>query len=229
MLIEEITNYTGHNTTLNPGDKKVLIKYALQHYANGKPNSVLREVIEQIRQDCGDYLAIFRSTDRYLYRGTRVVGDIYVGRSRLDRGTKDSDPKFSDMIDQELEARGFAARRSNSIFAMSASILTGLYGVAHVIIPKNTAQYTWSLTAGDMVFDVTDPVWNRSLISKSGNERPQSIDDVDIKKTVDRLAYTDEDLDQALSKRHEVMIHGEYYAVLKGSTGFEDIMQRIMR
>ena len=105
-----------------------------------------QHLAQLLKTQCGDYLDIFNhESGRVLYRGTDPgLPQAFSGRSRDDRKPKDSNPTAQLMVDDALTKLGIAARRGNSLFTTSDQNMAGDFGVIYIIIPKNSAVYSWS-------------------------------------------------------------------------------------
>lgn len=253
---------------------------------------------EKIKTECSNFLSAYKATGEVLYRGQQsYLGPIYKGRSHEQRITKDSSAYSTKVFDTIMEQMGIAARRSNSIFTSSDYDQTTEYGgSSYVILPTNSADFSWSRTNKDTVlspkflsaqmyrtdrpnytpeelewirqqvdqeFEILNQVkssqelasrllWRRledpreffkeqfQKIKTSGYHMSKLLDfemgllpgfrKIQIKLIADtdlmlrntdpkkvQLAYAmqDTDIPAALRSGHEVLIHGEYYAVHK--------------
>ena len=105
-----------------------------------------QELAQLLKTQCGDYLDIFNHAGRVLYRGTDPAGlpQAFSGRSRDDRRPLHSNPTAQRMVDNALTKLGIAARRGNSLFTTSDQIKAKEFGGIYIIIPKNSAVYSWS-------------------------------------------------------------------------------------
>ena len=111
------------------------------------------KILNQVAAECSDYLAIYKKAGKVLFRGidTPESRTVFVGRSWNDRKPKDSSPKAQKDYDEMLKKIGIKALRSNSIFTTSSYGHASSYGTVFVIIPKNTADYSWSQVYRDIV------------------------------------------------------------------------------
>ena len=104
-----------------------------------------QELAQLLKTQCGDYLDIFNHAGRVLYRGTDPgLPQAFSGRSRDDRRPLHSNPTAQRMVDNALTKLGIAARRGNSLFTTSDQIKAKEFGVIYIIIPENSAVYSWS-------------------------------------------------------------------------------------
>lgn len=104
-----------------------------------------QHLAQLLKTQCGDYLDIFSNAGKVLYRGTDPgLPQAFSGRSRDDRKPKDSNPTAHRLVDIALTELGIAARRGNSLFTTSDQNLAAEFGVIYIIIPKNSAVYSWS-------------------------------------------------------------------------------------
>jgi len=103
-----------------------------------------QDLARLLNEKCGDYLKIFKETGKVLYRGADPGALAFSGRSRDDRKPKDSDPTAHRLVNIALTKLGIAARRDNSVFTTSNQNMAGEFGVIYIIIPRNSAVYSWS-------------------------------------------------------------------------------------
>jgi len=104
-----------------------------------------QDLARLLNEKCGDYLAIFKKTNKVLYRGTdRGLAQAFSGRSRDERKPKDSNPAAHRLVNIALTKLGIAARRDNSLFTTSDQNMAAEFGVIYIIIPENSAVYSWS-------------------------------------------------------------------------------------
>ena len=251
----------------------------------------LHSIADNIKQDCSNYLQLFKkSLNRVLYRGQSVSNYslVYTSHSPSNRPPTTSDQEESRLYDSALEELGIEAQRHNSIFTTSHIELAEFYGTPYVIIPKNTAVYSWSRMSRDLVLnrgsvprsakpsgefkkeieEVVRGVYGKMRELELKSELPLSRNEtrdywiaidslneylkygrrnswiyVNLRKTLNKIlpdslpivdkmeknyensinvdinAFkekfdpTDKDLLNAMTYGHEVMIHGEYYAI----------------
>ena len=274
------------NEILSPGEKQLISLD--QAYV----------VAEKIKKECSNFLSVYKSTGEVLYRSQlSYAGAVYKGRSHDQRRTRDSSLYATKVFDALLEQMGIAARRSNSIFTSSDYDQTTEYGGnSYVILPTNSADFSWSRTNSDTVltpkflssrlyltaepnytpeelawikqqvaqnFEILNQiksnrelarkvVWRRledpreffnqkfQDIKESGYHLSTILDfelsllpdfrklhtelrsntelmlkNIDADKVQREFQITDSDATAAVRSEHEVLIHGEYYAVSK--------------
>jgi hypothetical protein len=157
--------------------------------------------LSNIKYECSIILSAMEETNTCLYRGVKnksywynlysnKTPEIFLGKTRDNRKSLSGSSKFQKAFDTELVKRGFKALRSNSIFCTTADVQAIHYGKLYVILPLNGFKYTWSPRINDLISVVNDP--------------PE--------KTVE--LYQNTDLISAMKSGNEIMIHGEYYAIL---------------
>jgi hypothetical protein len=103
-----------------------------------------QHLAQLLKTQCGDYLKIFKETGKVLYRGTDPGALAFSGRSRDDRKPLGSDPTAHRLVNIALTKLGIDARRDNSVFTTSDQNTAGEFGVIYIIIPGNSAVYSWS-------------------------------------------------------------------------------------
>jgi len=132
---------------------------------------------QNVETNCSQALKEFRAVKRVLYRGTEVAPHkAFVGRSRLNRMTKDSDPTSQIMFDFALTKLGIKALRSNSIFTSSKISQAESYGDLYVIIPANGFIFSYT-SEGDVQIDYPSELVSEKkinvinkLIKKAGRD-----------------------------------------------------------
>ena len=144
--------------------------------------------IPQIRNDCKTYLDAYKRTDKCLFSGRRMHGGLYVGRSVENRQVRDSDQGITISFDKILQEMGVKARRGNSIFTSSDSSHAGGYGqTKYVIIPKSTADFSWSESNDDLILS------NSSIIPTYVDSPFKKIISDELGKVTDDIDNNDDD------------------------------------
>ncbi len=112
------------------------------------------DITIKIQKECSKYLKVFDATHRVLYRGTKKTGVIFEGESIENRRPMDSSKSDTLRYDNLMTLLGIKALRSNSIFTTSSLDSSSDYGqISYVIIPKNTAVFSWSRIHNDLILD----------------------------------------------------------------------------
>jgi hypothetical protein len=114
-------------------------------------------IADYIGQHCSDILNLYKNTgSRVFYRGMSWPHLIkstpglsyktfaFVGQSREDRRTKDSNSSQTQVFDSALANNGFKALRSNSVFVSSSPSVASDYGTIWVIFPFNGFDFTYT-------------------------------------------------------------------------------------
>lgn len=115
-----------------------------------KFQQALRQMVKNIRTDCGDFLTAFRTSKLLMYTGMRgVKARAFQASSPEVRRSVGSDQSATYAFDQMLVQLGFEATRSNSIYVSTNMDLARDFGKLYVIIPKNSVKYTWSQANND--------------------------------------------------------------------------------
>lgn len=122
-------------------------------------------IADYIGQHCSDILSLYQNTgSRVFYRGLSWPHLIrsapglsyktfaFVGQSREDRRTKDSNTSQTQVFDAALATNGFKALRSNSLFVSSSPSVANDYGSIWVIFPFNGFDFTYT-NRQDLVID----------------------------------------------------------------------------
>jgi hypothetical protein len=234
------------------------------------------QLVKRIEKECSNYLQIFDKTHKELFRGTNLSGSVFEGVSIENRRPRDSTRKNQIIYDNYLKLLGIEARRSNSIFTTSKFGFAAGYGSeVYVIIPKNTAVYSWSRLEEDIVLsddeelnfwisekiismiekEINTMVFSISAYSTNEKDVPkmrlytEKLKDIlsnnqktiiinlewisknipkspllkykntllnpkpDLKAFQQEYQVTNKYLSAALTARHEVLIHGEYFGI----------------
>jgi hypothetical protein len=168
--------------------------------------AVLKSLVDRIETESSYYLSIYKRTGQVLWRGVQKTNGVlaYESRSVTDREPMTSDNFLTMKFDQALRELGFQAVRSNSIFATGDYEFAGGYGYPYIIIPKNTAKFTWSEKVDDLIIN---PGTFKSITDGSMSY------EIDLNKFERVFEYTDGDFAGAVSSGHEVLISGEYFAI----------------
>ena len=176
-------------------------------------------VIDFIRTNCSDFLKTAVQTKKFLYRGIKnEKREIFMGYPRENRPSIEGEYKTSQakIADSYLQAAGFKALRSNSIFCNSGAFNAGGWGDVYLIFPVNGFSFGYSkihtcCTASDYTFPF------------------QQFDDDDFKGQAEFFVRKNDmintDLKWAMNMGQDVWIHGPYIAMLeKYKTDFPEIM-----
>ena len=143
------------HTLMRQGDhvQELNTRKALQNFRDkiGTPNieqmPLARKLLTEIQQKCSDILEICHDTGRFLYHGSKHLGEFtYLAHSQPRQRPKDSDPATSRVFNYGLEKLGFTATRDNSLFVTSDRTLASEYGELYVVLPC-TGQYDFTYTS----------------------------------------------------------------------------------
>jgi hypothetical protein len=193
----------------------------------GVPYHGMERIIDVLESECGDALQAVKSAHRFIYRGVKVGGSnvgtfwkprhlqgsaptIFKSSSRENRKPMDTPGQIQNMIDGALEATGFKALRSNSIFCSGYKAAAINYGVPYIIFPINGFDFTWSRRYADLFSDVIDN------LTVNDGAREQFFDQFEHDPgewIFDIAKYNNSGLENAINSNHEIMIRGEYYAI----------------
>jgi hypothetical protein len=143
------------HTLMRQGDhaQELKTRKALQNFREkiGTPNieqmPLASKLLTEIQQKCSDILEICHDTGRFLYHGSKHLGEFtYLAHSQPRQRPKDSDPATSRVFNYGLEKLGFTATRDNSLFVTSDRTLASDYGELYVVLPC-TGQYDFTYTS----------------------------------------------------------------------------------
>jgi hypothetical protein len=165
------------------------------------------KLVNTIEKQAGNYWEIYKKIGKVLWRG-RVRESkkfpAFQASSITNRRTRDSSTIATQMYDQALTQLGIKAQRSNSIFAISDYNTAIEYGDPYVIIPKNTANFSWSESKTDLV-----------LLPKDIPRKKDDSTQVDLSRFQKKFQVRADDFAAAVNSEHEVLISGEYFAIRK--------------
>lgn len=124
--------------------------------AEGGPD----KLVKAIAKECSQVIPVYKKTKRILLRGTDTDMRAFVGRSRNNRQTKDSNQDVQAVFDAYLKSQKFKALRGNSIFTSTDFNQAGSYGEVFFIYPKNGFAFHWYEETDDLVLDSWGQVYN---------------------------------------------------------------------
>jgi hypothetical protein len=152
-------------------------------------------VMTKFLEDCSGSIMVMQNAQQFLYRGTNNAPDVFMGRTRNDRKSRETDQSIQDKIDEIMIAAGYTALRSNSIFCSSDASFAGQFGEAYLIFPVNGFSYTWSIEIDDFVMmdNIADELKNPNFLNNYRFRNNSS-------------------LKSALKSGNEILVHGSYYA-----------------
>lgn len=139
----------------------------------------------------------------------------FKGDSKKNRIPRDVPIVTQQVIVKMMQMLGFGAHRGNSIFVTSNSYTAGAYGIRFVIFPRDGFQFIWSRVIVDLFNKLREINY---MIPDFDNIRQS-----DLIHFEDAFQYTDKNLSEALTSKHEVMISGSYYAI--NSKNFMEIRE----
>jgi len=105
-----------------------------------------------IDKECSEYVKVIKQAKEILYRGSDTYNTkAYYGKPHEKRKPMDTHDSIQAKFDAILDAVGFKAKRSNSVFCTSDYGQASNYGNVFYIFPKNGFSFTWSTKHGDWV------------------------------------------------------------------------------
>lgn len=105
-----------------------------------------------IKKHCGQILDIYRSTNKFLYRGmAHIDRDILLGKTPINRPSVDTPNGVHRQLNHVLRCAGFKALRSNCIFCTSERSCTKMYGNPYIIFPVDGFSYMWCKDSRDFL------------------------------------------------------------------------------
>jgi hypothetical protein len=125
--------------------QKDKLKKSLTAGLSARSKNQLDDILYTVESHCRLYLRQVNLTTKWLYRGMDGAKVAFIGRSRDNRRTRDSNSMLQPLFDQQLQECGMSALRSNSIFATSDLGHATEFGDIYIIFPiDNRYKYTYT-------------------------------------------------------------------------------------
>lgn len=119
-----------------------------------------------IKRDCSIALKSMQVTNAFVFRGIKgAQPNIFVGKPRDDRRSKDTNNDIQTGFDEMLSESGFKALRSNSIFCSGNYSQADNYGKVYLIFPKDGFNFTWSPMFSDLFSDLLSDLRHNGIDS----------------------------------------------------------------
>lgn len=131
---------------IKPGEKRLFSP------SNSDPNRSFSKFLS----DCSEMISVCKEANQFLFRGVDEAPAIFLGRSRDNRRTLDTDISLSTAIDSIMKYQGLTAIRSNSIFCTGKANNANNYGKLYCIFPVNGFSFTWSPEVRDLTSYLSD-------------------------------------------------------------------------
>lgn len=171
----------------------------------------ISKLITGIKKHCGGYLAEIQKSKTLPYRGLQIKAGrkaYFLSVTPKDRKPMDSDPEEQQLFDEFLTQLNIRAQRHNSIFVTGSEYQANNYGDLYVIIPWDTAVFSWSKNTDDLILrkgaltHLIDPT-----------KSPKDPKYYNLKNFQKSFKISDKNFATALRSYHEILISGKYYAV----------------
>lgn len=200
----------------------------LREYANlfESKNLSCDELIDFIIKNCRPFLEQNKNLDP-LYRGMHNrqgvdSGEGYIQTVRTDRTPRDTKKVIHDYVDKYLDARGFEANRSNSMFVTGNYVQASNYGTAmFLVFPIGSFRFTWSISVPDLFWIADD--YPSVIRMRYREENPDALAGINItspdedelkfienfldENLLEHLqTYQETDLNEAIGSGNEIMI-----------------------
>jgi hypothetical protein len=131
-----------------------------------RPTTDQQNIINELKQECGDFIEIAKKANAFLYRGLRSYTSAFEGRSRTERKSLHSKSEISDYFDDAMQAHGVKALRKASIFTTTDKKFAGTFGyTVYLIFPKNGFSFL-STNQRDLILDDWIKIADRDKISE---------------------------------------------------------------
>ena len=207
-IIAEATQYTPIDLW-SPEDDRVTPAKDYNHLAN---------VIET---NCGQMLAVYRKTNKILWRGIDSSSTAIVANIRPDRMPVEMPLKAHNRLKLVFDYLGLKANRSNSIFCTVSADTAADWGRQYVIFVKDG----WLGTVWQSIPDVYffDEVYNAATDPKFYNDIPGLAEAI---KELHPLVVTPDNLDGVLYEDFkDILITGTSYIGLRyGTEPYKQVM-----
>jgi len=157
---------------------------------------------EFIEINCSDILKFYKETGNMLYRGIKNNKPYLINNPVKYRTPVDTPVNIQYIVDVKLEAAGFTALRSNSIFCFGNSYNPKFYGRVYMVFPFNGFSYTWSLKIKDLYDDYAS-------VSMFSGKAIKDMENMSPKEVVDIFDFVSTNLKTACNTPNEILIHGK--------------------
>jgi hypothetical protein len=203
---------------IDPGQKNTLKMTYDGEFTPPQSDSEVTSIIQLLNKNCSQVLKAYKHAGQVLYRGINNVDDnisIFHGKSRDNRRTMNTRADISEMLDNGLKNSGMIAVRSNSVFCTSDIDDAMYYGKSFMIFPLNGFVFTWNVKYKDFYTNYMANKFSNPFHSIT--ERDAAIEefreDSERENFAQKYSFTNMDFVKAIESEHEIMIHGEYYAL----------------
>lgn len=176
------------------------------------------DVVRLIREECKTACATYQKTGLRLYRGVSPDRGTFIqGKPREDRQPRDMPPSIHRAIDETMKEMGFAAVRSNSLFATSDENEASSYGTVYVIFPTDGFDFTYFQDAKDLFTKANDFLKDFKMTPfpshDDGSPSPESVEFFmgHLPAFVKGCMPSNQSFEEALESRHEVMLANCFY------------------
>lgn len=95
------------------------------------------ELIDLIRRDCKEAIALYKRTNKVFLRGERHPGKAFVSNIRDNRKPLQMKRSQHDAINDAFKILGLEVNRGNAIFCSTSQLIAGSWGSPYVIFPKD--------------------------------------------------------------------------------------------
>lgn len=191
---------------------------------DGDDSATFNGVWEVVERECGQYLAFIRAQrTTMLFRGIpQPHGSAYKATPRTDRRPLDTHPTVQSAVDEWMVARGFQARRANSIMCSPHPKIAenfihpkngGPSGAVYAIFPCDGFSYTWCRNEQDV----------GSLLAPRGDDWTRE----ELDCALWEADIIDGGLEHALRAEHEIMVAGAPYIGIRWKGFRPSIMNKV--
>lgn len=197
---------------IDPGEKQSLP--AAPNYSEED----IQKFTQLVSVDCSQYISALKIALKPLVRGFNSHSSMaFKGRSRDSRITY-TDPEIVKYFNEAFAEAGIIANRTNTISTSTNVGEAGMFGTLYYLFPIDGFKFSWSPKIEDFG-------------SAFGDTRLENLEEVYpnlmSESPVEYFHYTNGSLPEALHSRHEISIHGEYYA-FRMDEPFSSMVKAIM-
>lgn len=173
----------------------------------------LMELNQFLTKHCSEIISIMQNTGKSLQRGVRGKFDlVFYEKTPINRNPLSTKEVYNTQINKQLQAAGFKALRSNSIFCKSSNP-GRFYGPTYLIMPINGFDYTWCQTAYDLTITYNLDIDPDQVDYKLSLDFDKSLFNDDPKVFVKKYGFTNKNIEKCLLLNYEIYIHGKYIAM----------------
>ena len=185
--------------------------------------------VDLIQKNCSVALKVMQSTNSFLYRGIKYNSNnvprafrgtasgikynsnnvpwAFRGTARSSRPPTDTRPESQRLFDAYLEAAGFGARRSNSIFCSGSLGQCLGYGLVYMVFPLDGFNFTYSSKYHDLYTNLFSHMLPgpTNFINKFAGSSVDSAPAIKLKEVITRINSVIDQISERLPSRSTLL------------------------